>query len=367
MSTQNTPEQWFQKLKEPYRSEAIANIDTKYSFYKTYPESLEDALLNSFNFLDHDNEKWMMIFQSICKKETTYLEPETLTPEQMESGKWYYLKTNNDYKFVVKYKALSIDSIDYYKAWNVTKNVISQSIYICPILDTQSIRHATKDEVLKYFPDEVFEPIELRPEDLVSGEVYKATDEKHGHWWIFQHLESNTKYVIHSRCIDYEEDFEGKGEFIANNFKYYHATPEEKKLLLGEETPHYTNLEELSKDYNNLHKTYSDLMAKYEELQDNYEKMELSYVNSIETQDAKYDALADRYTKLEAYNDELTERINQTETKNNQEKVYFYRDRDMENIDYTTILEKAITNSDDEQLIYEAICIGKKKSVLVSE
>ena len=107
----------------------------------------------------------------------------------------------------------------------------------------------------------------MRPEELVSGEVYKATDEKHGHWWIFQHLESNTRYVIHSRCIDYDKDFEGKGEFIANNFKYFHATPEEKALLLREEeTDWKAKFEELKVENDSLKVGYRVLSEKYDDV-----------------------------------------------------------------------------------------------------
>ena len=42
---------------------------------------------------------------------------------------------------------------------------------LCHISNIKSIRLATKEEVLKYFPDEVFEPIELRPEEPIDWEA----------------------------------------------------------------------------------------------------------------------------------------------------------------------------------------------------
>lgn len=247
--------------------------------------------------------------------------PETLTPEQMESGKWYVVKSKHEWLF--KFSKIELDAIFAHKQYSYT-TTYRELVETCLVntKSVKSIRPATSQEVLKYFPDEVFEPIELRPEDLKVGKVYKATDEKHGHWWIFQHLESNTKYVIHSRCIDYEKDFEGKGEFIANNFKYYHATPEEKKLLLGEEQ--------------------TDWEAKYNELK------------------AKYDDLKQAATES---NLALKEKLNQLEPKG--EKVYFYHDGI--SWSYSKSLDDILVASREDYEIYQAIIIGKKKSVLVSE
>ena len=175
---QKTPEQWFQMLKEPYRSEAIKGINKEVQYFKEYPESLLDALYFSLHWgkpFETTCNDWDVIYNSIKAGETTYLEHETVTPE----------------------------------------------------------------------------PIELRPE---------------------------------------ETDWKAK---------------------------------------------YNELKAKYE--------------------------------KLLTYNDELTERINETEIKNNQEKVYFYFSEQMDQFYHHKELESALSLSCNDMEIYEAVCIGKKKSVLVNE
>jgi hypothetical protein len=75
---QKTPEQWFQQLKEPYRSEAINNLSKKMSCYIEFPDSLIQALNCSFQFADSNegNNYWWEILRSIKAGETTYLETE---------------------------------------------------------------------------------------------------------------------------------------------------------------------------------------------------------------------------------------------------------------------------------------------------
>ena len=231
---QKTPEQWFQMLREPYRSEAIANIDKEYTFFKDYPKSLEDALENSFNFFDHDQAKWITIFNSIRAGEKTYLEPETLKPE----------------------------------------------------------------------------PIELRPEELVSGEVYTFSLPKNDWKWTFKfkglnlekihdQIEYYILYVHHDKKIIFNSS-------CSHREKYYHATPDEKKLLLGEEE--------------------TDWEAKYNELK------------------AKYDQLEPKG-----------------------EKVYFYFNEKVCEWEIEQDKKLAIDKSPNYYTIYEGYSIGKKKSVLVNE
>ena len=93
--------------------------------------------------------------------ETTYLEPETLKPEQMESGKWYFVKIV--YDWLLKF--------DYYEDGDEPRTFAQRIISLDDGMDytsigsytggkAENIRLATKAEVLKYFPDEKFEPIE---------------------------------------------------------------------------------------------------------------------------------------------------------------------------------------------------------------
>jgi hypothetical protein len=72
---QKTPIEWFQQLKEPYRSEAINNLSKKMSCYIEFPDSLIQALNCSFAFADSNegNNYWWEILRSIKAGETTYL------------------------------------------------------------------------------------------------------------------------------------------------------------------------------------------------------------------------------------------------------------------------------------------------------
>ena len=186
------------------------------------------------------------------------------------------------------------------------------------------------EEVLKYFPDEVFEPIELRPEELVSGEVYTIEDNESNKWTLqFKKLYHNKilckKVVSHNTSTTDTETLIYYYHFT----KFYHATPEEKKLLLGEEQ--------------------TDWKAKFDELK------------------AKYNKLNENHEKVLVYNDELTEKINQTEVQNNQEKVYFYFSNETDQFMHMNTIDKALVLSCESMDIYEAVKIGVKKSVLVNE
>lgn len=194
--------------------------------------------------------------------ENTQKTPETLKPEQMESGKWYVIITQ--FKFLSKFKELFENKILEYKGYSYYGDRINGDIPLAYLDDIKSIRPATKEEVLKYFPYEVFEPIELRSEETTDWE------------------------------------------------------------------------------------------AKYNEL-----KVENDSLKVI------YRLQSEKKAKIEAYNDELTERINQLEQKG--EKVYFYFNEKKGHISFTENLETALNHSPQDNEIYEAICIGKKKSVLVNE
>ena len=83
---QKTPEQWFMELKEPYRSEAIANIDKSYFSFVEYPIGEADALNHSFEWekSPQGHGYWDKIYNSLLRSETTYLEQTSLKPEQMD-------------------------------------------------------------------------------------------------------------------------------------------------------------------------------------------------------------------------------------------------------------------------------------------
>ena len=239
--------------------------------------------------------------------ENTHEQNETLKPEQMESGKWYWVQTRN--KFLIKFNCIKGKMITKTKCFIVNKEREAFLNNLCHISSIKSIRHATKEEVLKYFPDEVFEPIELRPEDLVSGDVYTLVNTEYNRRFTFihKHYDSDsanpilyTKMYAHSL-----KEFHYNSCFSLRSIKIYHATAEEKKLLLAEEEP-------------------TDWEAKYNELK------------------AKYDQLEPKG-----------------------EKVYFYMD---DNIGVKCgYLQTALDNSKNNHPIYEAIKIGVKKSILVNE
>ena len=75
---QKTPEQWFQMLKEPYRTNALKAI--VFNHDKEF-DSLLKALMNSTSWISEGFED---IVASLNAGETTYLEPETLKSEPIE-------------------------------------------------------------------------------------------------------------------------------------------------------------------------------------------------------------------------------------------------------------------------------------------
>lgn len=347
---QKTPEQWFQALKEPYRSEAITNIDKTHYDYRDFQESLYDSLMDSFRWNDTKQgyDYWQDVYVSIKRGETTYLEPEILTPEQMESGKWYVVDT-----FLIQFEKIEEDRIYRYKSFDLECKLNFTNIRdgFLIIKNHNKIRPATKEEVLKYFPDEVFELIELRPEDLKKGEVYTLTV-------------NDDKTLKYTFCHDtfnkelgriYYSSFYGHkyGNFKLNDYMEHMPGGDNIRLATPEESASL------------LRKKPTDWEAKYNKLQGVHQNLERQYRELKESYTNSYNELQAKYEKLSAYNDELTERINQTEIKNNQEKVYFYwADRQ-----YYCNVEKqeAIDNSDNLSEVYEAVCIGKKKSILERE
>lgn len=288
---------------------------------------------------------------------------ETLKPEQMESGKWYVVKIAG-YEWLLKFESYKSDfgprtfstkrfCLDDGFDWTNKGNYMGG--------DIESIRPATKEEVLKYFPDEKFvnvslinevnnsqvteqqnqiesEKVELRPEELVSGEVY-TTDDCHGRKWTFSFDRKENSHLHYFKMLFQKgmDRYSNSWLLHVESDKLYHATPEEKALLLGEEKkPIEVKLKITEWDLRDAKNQAAEWKAKFEELKD-------------------------KYTKLESYNDELTEKINQTENQNNREKVYFCNTHKGYQIGG---LEWAIKNSREQESIYEAVCIGKKKSVL---
>ena len=382
MENKKTPEQWFQMLKEPYRSEAIKGINIYLPDFKKYPYSLEEALFYCILFdkeagLTPTRNDWRYIYESIKAGETTYLEPETLKPEQMESGKWYVIFTKDLFtEWLIKFDLIQENrKVMVSKCYDLTDNCDWTSPCNSSLSnehDIKSIRPATKEEVLKYFPDEVFEPIELRPEDLVSGEVYTMVDK-----------ETKDKWTIKLKTIDLNIDSRLNNNIVCDMYVHktgailkhhkctshynniYHATPEEKKLLLGEEqTDWESKYNELKVENDSLKVGYKVLNEKYDELRAKYEKLELEHKEIKMYSD-------DLFNKFEKNHFELNELRRKTRTnpelEPKGEKVYIHYNIKQEKWLQAESLELALQESPENKNIYEGYCIGKKKSVLVSE
>lgn len=242
--------------------------------------------------------------------ENTQKTPETLKPEQMESGKWYVVTTKLG-NYITQFDRMNDNLVIEIQGYSKVSDSINSSKCLCKIGEVKSIRHATKEEVLKYFPDEVFEPTELRLEDLVSGNVYTLVNTEYDRRFTFihKHYDSDSANpILYTKMYAHHlKEFHYNSCFSLRLIKISHATPEEKKLLLGEEEP-------------------TDWEAKYNELK------------------AKYDQLEPKG-----------------------EKVYFYFNEKELLWLACTNEEFAIEFSKNNHPIYEAVCIGKKKSVLVNE
>jgi hypothetical protein len=151
---QKTPEQWFQQLKEPYRSEAIANIDVNRSNYENYPKSFYGALYNSFDwyYSKQGRDYWYEIQVSVQAGETTYLETE-LKPQDMISGEWYVIDCGVG-EWLEKFKELVGNKIYSYHSFDLDCFKYSKSGLHIGYSEGDKIRKATRKEVLEHFPDE---------------------------------------------------------------------------------------------------------------------------------------------------------------------------------------------------------------------
>lgn len=238
-----TPEQWFQQLKEPYRSEAIENIDVSHYDYKDLQESLYDSLMDSFRWSStkQNHDYWRDIYESIKSGETTYIETQqvdntdNLKPEQMESGKWYFLKTH-DFEWFIKFLKIEKSSICIEKVVEKDKpnSRFTKKLNHCDISVVELIRPATKEEVLKYFPDEVFEPTDWKAK---FEELQKRYDEL-----LSRQNNQGEKVYFFS---DIEEKIWGKVtdknlaiEFSRDNYEIYEAVciGKKKSVLVNETT-----------------------------------------------------------------------------------------------------------------------------------
>ncbi len=202
---QKTPIEWFQQLKEPYRSEAIAlNNITKPC------ESLQSAISGiNWERSPQGYEYWKDIYNSIAADVTEYLDinekqkeiiksiysiafnskkTETeLKPQDMISGEWYVLKTNI-FEFILKFNKIEDDYLYDFKCVRLDdKEKYQDSNYLCDLDKIKSIRKATREEVLEHFPDEFKD----EKKEVETEEKYFYFDGLS--WWIDSDLEKCTE------------------------------------------------------------------------------------------------------------------------------------------------------------------------------
>jgi hypothetical protein len=87
-------------------------------------------------------------------------EPE-LKVEDLKAGEWYVLTYKSNYTFdihsdfLLKFKELNSGDLEGLKAANMaTNDIYDYSSTVCPTDNVVSIRHATREEIIKYFPHE---------------------------------------------------------------------------------------------------------------------------------------------------------------------------------------------------------------------
>lgn len=145
-----------------------------------------------------------------------------------------------------------------------------------------------------------------------------------------------------------ENTTQKENELIGNTDKLKHEKFENVSLI------NEVNNAQVTEQQNQIEpeKVETDYKAKFEELQKRYEVL----VTEAHKLDVDCGKICDKYTELKQ----------QLEKQNNQEKVYFFSDTEG-NVRIISDLEYALEMSEEKERIYEAICIGKKKSVLVNE
>jgi hypothetical protein len=85
----------------------------------------------------------------------TITEPE-LKAKDLKSGEWYFaeLKSNDSEKWVLRFKSILGTFIHVHCCASLNTNLMYGSGELCSIHKVKSIRHATREEIIKYFPHE---------------------------------------------------------------------------------------------------------------------------------------------------------------------------------------------------------------------
>jgi hypothetical protein len=112
-----------------------------------------DLLINAAT-----NDKYSAISDKVIGSHIT--EPE-LKVNDLKAGEWYVitLKSIDNYDnhkiFLLKFRDIVSNDLFGFKAANFTSGVVyDYSNSLCPIQNVVSIRHATREEIIKYFPHE---------------------------------------------------------------------------------------------------------------------------------------------------------------------------------------------------------------------
>jgi hypothetical protein len=95
------------------------------------------------------NENYSAISDKVIGSHIT--EPE-LTVEDLKAGEWYVIQSR--YEWLVKYKKISIDGLKIEGRGVCTEDCDYHNDFILYKHRVKSIRHATREEIIKYFPHE---------------------------------------------------------------------------------------------------------------------------------------------------------------------------------------------------------------------
>lgn len=111
-----------------------------------------------------------------------YVEPEYLQlknqsnikPEDMVSGEWYFVYTDN--RYLLQFLTIKSNIVSCEKGFNFNLNCkITNTDKVCRIRDIKYIAKGTKEQVFKYFPDEFKKPVNL-DNRFKPNTWYKTTD-----------------------------------------------------------------------------------------------------------------------------------------------------------------------------------------------
>lgn len=172
---------------------------------------------------------------------------------------------------------------------------------------------------------------------------------------------------------------------IDKNFSLYEEYPESLKMALNNSINHIKHREfiEVFDSIVKGEKTYlepeivslinevNNTQVTEQQNQIEPEKVETDWKSKFEELQKRYEVLVTEAHKLDVLSGEMcdkyTELKQQIESGNNQEKVYFCYSSVIGKFLFYEDLNEALVTSHEAEPIYEAVKIGVKKSVLVSE